>query len=51
MYMKVDELVKALESSKAVIEDVAIAYSPGFFPSEYWEPVDLRLRAGLARIL
>lgn len=51
IYLKVDELVEALASSKAVIEDVAIAYSPGFFPSEYWEPVDLRLRAGLARIL
>ncbi|MBH9553998.1 hypothetical protein [Inhella gelatinilytica] len=51
MYIKVDELVKALASSKAIIEDVAIAYSPGFFPGEYWEPVDLRLRAELARIL
>lgn len=48
---KVDELVNALATSKAVIEDVSIAYSPGFFPAEFWEPVDRHLRAGLARIL
>jgi hypothetical protein len=30
---------------------VTIAYSPGFFPAEFWQPVDRHLRAGLARIL
>lgn len=48
---KVDELIDALATSKAVIEDVVVAYSPGFFPAEYWQPVDRHLRAGLARIL
>lgn len=51
MFLKVDELVGALADSKALIEDVTIAYSPGFFPAEYWQPLDHRLRAGLARIL
>ena len=51
MISKVDNLIKALEASKAIIEDVSIAYSPGFFPAEFWEPVDRHLRAGLARIL
>ena len=51
MLLRVDELVEALAASKANIEDVSIAYSPGFFPAEFWQPVDRRLRAGLARIL
>ena len=51
MLSKVDEIIDALAASRAVIEDVAIAYSPGFFPAEYWQPVDRHLRAGLARIL
>lgn len=51
MLSKVDELVDALATSKARIEDVAIAYSPGFFPAELWRPLDERLRAGLAQIL
>lgn len=51
MCAKVDELVDALASSRARIEDVSIAYSPGFFPAEYWAPIDQHLRAGLARIL
>ncbi len=51
MLSKVDELIDSLAASKAVIEDVAIAYSPGFFPAEFWQPLDRRLRAGLARIL
>lgn len=51
MFSKVDELIDSLAASKAVLEDVAIAYSPGFFPAEYWQPLDRRLRAGLASIL
>lgn len=51
MLVKVDELIDALASSRAKIEDVTIAYSPGFFPAEYWPPMDRRLRSGLARIL
>lgn len=51
MLSKVDDLIDALAASKAIIEDVSIAYSPGFFPAELWQPVDRHLRAGLARIL
>ncbi|WP_197416643.1 hypothetical protein [Herbaspirillum rubrisubalbicans] len=51
MLSKVDDLISALAASKVIIEDVSIAYSPGFFPAEFWQPVDLHLRAGLARIL
>lgn len=51
MLSKVDNLINALAASKAIIEDVSIAYSPGFFPAEFWQPVDRHLRAGLARIL
>ena len=48
---KIDELVDALANSKAVIEDVTIAYSPGFFPAEYWQSADNRLKSGLKKIL
>ncbi len=48
---KIDELVDALARSRAEIEDVTIAYSPGFFPAEYWQVADQRLRAGLGKIL
>ena len=51
MLSKVDDIVNALMASKAIIEDVSIAYSPGFFPAEFWQPIDRHLRAGLARIL
>ena len=51
MLSKVDDLISALAASKVIIEDVSIAYSPGFFPAEFWQPVDRHLRAGLARIL
>lgn len=51
MLSKVDDLINALTTSKTIIEDVSIAYSPGFFPAEFWQPVDRHLRAGLARIL
>ncbi|QQD71576.1 hypothetical protein [Acidithiobacillus ferrivorans] len=51
MLSKVDDLINALAASKVIIEDVSIAYSPGFFPAEFWQPVDRHLRTGLARIL
>jgi hypothetical protein len=51
IFEKIDELVDALASSKAEIEDVTIAYSPGFFPAECWAAADKRLRAGLEKIL
>ncbi|UVH55168.1 hypothetical protein NWF24_20275 [Variovorax paradoxus] len=51
MFSKVDDIINALVASKVTIEDVSIAYSPGFFPAEFWQPVDRHLRAGLAGIL
>ncbi|AKU11309.1 hypothetical protein AzCIB_1407 [Azoarcus sp. CIB] len=51
MLSKVDDVIDALAASKAIIEDVSIAYSPGFFPAEFWQPVGRHLRAGLARLL
>ncbi len=51
MLSKIDDLIDALATSKAIIEDVCIAYSPGFFPAEFWQPVHRHLRAGLARLL
>ncbi|WP_186146223.1 hypothetical protein [Burkholderia gladioli] len=48
---KIDVLVDALARSRAEIEDVVIAFSPGFFPAEYWQEADNRLRAGLEKIL
>lgn len=33
------------------IEDIVIAYSPGFFPAELWAPASARLRSGLTRIV
>lgn len=51
MLSKVDDLINALAASKVIIEDVSIAYSPGFFPAEFWQPIDQHLRARLAQIL
>jgi hypothetical protein len=50
---KVDELVNALRTSGACrcIEDVTIAFSPGFFPAELWQVADARLRRGLKEML
>lgn len=46
---KIDEIVEALDRTGALsrIEDVAIAFSPGFFPAEFWARADTRLANGL----
>ena len=46
---KVDDLVDALKRTGLAeqIEDMVIAYSPGFFPAELWAPADARLQQGL----
>ncbi len=46
---KIDEMTSALRSSACYgrIEDVVVAYSPGFFPAEFWREADARLRSGL----
>lgn len=48
---KIDELVEALGRCGASFEDIAIAYSPGFFPAEFWRSADERLRRGLQSLL
>ena len=46
---RIDEMVDAIRCSEAVIEDVTIAYSPGFFPAEFWRPAEEWLRSGLRK--
>lgn len=50
---KIDALVTALERHGLGprIEDVTIAFSPGFFPAELWQAADERLRSGLRSLL
>lgn len=45
----IDEVTKSLRDAGLVdrIEDAAVAFSPGFFPAEMWQPAEERLRAGL----
>lgn len=47
--VKIDELISALRSKNllARLEDIVIAYSPGFFPAELWADADARLGHGL----
>lgn len=49
---KVDELFDALIVTGVGrhVEDVVIAYSPGFFPVEFWAQTSERVLAGLARL-
>lgn len=49
---KIDALADALEGAGLAsrLEDVVIAYSPGFFPGEYWQAADECLRAAFARL-
>lgn len=46
---KIDALTRALTGRDLVrrIDDIVIAYSPGFFPAEFWKEADARLVAGL----
>lgn len=45
-------LLERVRASPAagLIVDVAVAYSPGFFPAELWHPIDGVLRRGLASL-
>jgi hypothetical protein len=49
---KVDELFDSLIATGVGrhVEDVVIAYSPGFFPVEFWAQTSERVLAGLARL-
>lgn len=48
--VQIDNLIDVLANAKIDIQDVAIAYSPGFFPAEFWAECDARLRSGIAKI-
>lgn len=50
---RIDEFCGAITQADigSRIEDVVVAYSPGFFPAELWEPASEKLRSGLARIV
>lgn len=49
---KIDELTAALQLSGigSRIDDVVVAYSPGFFPAELWAAAEARLRPGLEQL-
>jgi len=50
--VRIDELVRALDQAGIGprIEDIAIAYSPGFFPAEFWHSAAERLIPALERL-
>jgi hypothetical protein len=50
--IKIDEMVDALRRTRvgARVEDVVIAYSPGYFPAEFWQPAEARLRPALEQL-
>jgi len=45
----IDDVTAAMRDAGLVerIRDAAVAFSPGFFPAEMWQPAEARLRAGL----
>jgi hypothetical protein len=49
---KIKELTTALQTSGVAsrIDDIVVAYSPGFFPAEFWAPAEACLRPGLERL-
>lgn len=49
--LRVDEVVRVLASSAAVVEDAVLALSPGFFPAELWAQAHERLHGQLLEIL
>lgn len=52
IFCKIDELTDALRDANLGerLEDVVIAYSPGFFPAEYWSAATDHLLSALAQI-
>jgi hypothetical protein len=47
---RIDEVTEAIRASGLLdrIEDAVVAFSPGFFPAEFWEVAERRLRQGLS---
>jgi len=48
----VDEVTASMRDAGLIerITDAAVAFSPGFFPAELWQPAEARLRAGLSSL-
>lgn len=46
---RIDQMTEALIARSLIerLQDVVVAFSPGFFPAELWEEGDARLKAGL----
>lgn len=49
---QIDKVCAAMRDRNLVerIEDAAVAFSPGFFPAEMWQPAGARLRENLASL-
>ncbi|MBT9293118.1 hypothetical protein [Prosthecodimorpha staleyi] len=49
IHRRIDDIVEALNAHGVVeqIEDVVVAFSPGFFPAKLWSQADERLTRGL----
>jgi hypothetical protein len=49
---RIDEITSTMRTNGILsrIEDAAVAFSPGFFPAEMWQPAEARLRAGLEEL-
>lgn len=49
---QIDKVCAAMRDKGLIerIEDAAVAFSPGFFPSEMWQAADARLRQNLASL-
>jgi hypothetical protein len=48
----IDEVTGSMEAAGLIdrIEDAAVAFSPGFFPAEFWPPTETRLRERLKQL-
>jgi hypothetical protein len=49
---RIDAVTAAIRNAGILrrVEDAVVAFSPGFFPAEMWQPAEMRLRAGLAEL-
>jgi hypothetical protein len=49
---KIDEVTAALQTSDVAsqVDDIVVAFSPGFFPAEFWAAAEARLRRGLEQL-
>lgn len=49
---RIDEVSAAIRGAGLIprIEDAVVAFSPGFFPAEMWQPAELQLRKGLSEL-